>query len=90
MAMALLAGLEIPPPGTASTARPASEPQGYDPREYLETPFDLEGHAPARPVRTYASLGAAYKRKKGLPHSGERFEPDYRILRDGLPRRKLP
>jgi hypothetical protein len=33
--MALLAGLEIPPPGSAS----ASEPQGYDLREYPEPDF---------------------------------------------------
>jgi hypothetical protein len=44
-AMALLAGLEVPPPGSAS----ASEPQGYDPREFIEEPFDPEGRAPARP-----------------------------------------
>jgi hypothetical protein len=42
--MALLAGLEIPPPGTA--ARPIAAP--HDPREDLEEPFDPEGRAPAR------------------------------------------
>jgi hypothetical protein len=41
--LALLAGLEVTPPGMAS------EPPGYDPREYIEEPFDPEGHAPARP-----------------------------------------
>ena len=47
--MALLAGLEVPPPGPAATDRPAVKPQGYDPREYIEEPFDPEGRAPARP-----------------------------------------
>src|SRR5262249_18156451 len=42
--MALLAGLEIPPPGTA--ARPIAAP--HDPREDLEEPFDPERRAPAR------------------------------------------
>ena len=41
--LALLAGLEIPPPGSAS------EPPGYAPREFIEEPFDPEGRAPARP-----------------------------------------
>jgi hypothetical protein len=45
--MALLAGLEIPPPGTA--ARPIAEL--HDPREDLEEPFDPEGRAPA-PARS--------------------------------------
>jgi hypothetical protein len=47
--LALLAGLEIPPPRAASapTARPTAE--AYDPREYIEEPFDPEGRAPARP-----------------------------------------
>ena len=47
--MALLAGLEVPPSGSAATsaAWPAAEP--YDPREYIEEPFDPEGRAPARP-----------------------------------------
>ena len=47
--LALLAGLEIPPPGTA--ARPVAE--AYDPREDLEEPFDPEGRALARPSRRY-------------------------------------
>jgi hypothetical protein len=42
--MALLAGLEVPPPGTA--ARPIAAP--HDPREDLEEPFDPERRAPAR------------------------------------------
>ena len=42
--LALLARLEIPPPGTA--ARPPAE--AYDPREDLEEPFDPERRAPAR------------------------------------------
>jgi hypothetical protein len=45
--MALLAGLEIPPPGTA--ARPIAEP--HDPREDLEERFDPEEQAPA-PARS--------------------------------------
>ena len=46
--MALLAGLEVPPPGPAPTkaARPTAET--YDPREGYEEPFDPEGRAPAR------------------------------------------
>ena len=44
--MALLAGLEIPPPGT--TARPVAIAAPHDPREDLEEPFDPEGRAPAR------------------------------------------
>ena len=48
--MTLLAGLEVPPPGPASAkaARPAVEPNGYDPREDYEEPFYPEGRAPAR------------------------------------------
>jgi hypothetical protein len=44
--MALLAGLEIPPPGPSTAARPIAE--AYDPREDLEEPFDPERRAPAR------------------------------------------
>src|SRR5262249_37084334 len=44
--LALLAGLEIPPPGTAS--RPVAVAEPHDPREDLEEPFDPEQHAPAR------------------------------------------
>ena len=42
--LALLAGLEIPPPGTV--ARPIATP--HDPCEDLEEPFDPERRAPAR------------------------------------------
>jgi hypothetical protein len=42
----LLAGLEIPPPGTGTAARPVAQP--HDPREDLEEPFDPERRAPAR------------------------------------------
>jgi hypothetical protein len=58
-AMALLAGLEVPPPGSAE----ASEPPGYDPREYIEEPFDPEGRAPARLIR------------HGGPDRGDAWEP---------------
>ena len=44
---------------------------------------DDNGNRPVRPVRTYAGLDAACKRKDGIPHSGGWFEPDYRIPRDG-------
>ena len=44
--LALLAGLEIPPPGTGTTARPVAEP--HDSREDYEEPFDPERRAPAR------------------------------------------
>jgi hypothetical protein len=47
--MALLAGLEIPPPGTGPAARSVAEL--HDPREDLEEPFDPERHAPA-PARS--------------------------------------
>ncbi len=43
----------------------------------------VNANRPVRPVRTYASLDAAYKRKDGLPHFEGWFGPDYRILRDG-------
>src|SRR5262249_25614513 len=46
--LALLAGLEIPPPGTGTAARPVAIAAPHDPREDLEEPFDPEGHAPAR------------------------------------------
>jgi hypothetical protein len=45
--LALLAGLEYPPPGRpTSNGRPQAEP--HDPREDLEEPFDPEGRALAR------------------------------------------
>ena len=44
--LALLAGLEIPPPGRGTTARPVAVAEPYDPREDLEEPFDPEGRAP--------------------------------------------
>jgi hypothetical protein len=44
--LALLAGLEVPPPGAA--ARPVAIAEEYDPREDLEEPFDPERRAPAR------------------------------------------
>jgi hypothetical protein len=48
--MALLAGLEIPPPGagTGTTARPVAGAEPHDPREDYEEPFDPERRAPAR------------------------------------------
>ena len=46
--LALLAGLEIPPPGTGSTARPVAVAEPHDPREDYEEPFDPERRAPAR------------------------------------------
>ena len=46
--MALLAGLEVPPPGTGTTARPIAIAEPHDPREDLEEPFDPERRAPAR------------------------------------------
>src|SRR5262249_19553635 len=49
--MALLAGLEIPPPGAGTTARPVAVAAPHDPREDLEEPFDPEGPAPA-PARS--------------------------------------
>ena len=51
--MALLAGLEIPPPGTGTAARPVAVAEPYDPREDLEEPFDPERRTPARPARRY-------------------------------------
>src|SRR5262249_47714068 len=42
--LALLAGVEVPPPGPA--ARPVAA--AHDPREDLEEPFDPERRAPAR------------------------------------------
>ena len=49
--LALLAGLEIPPPGTGTgtAARPVAVAEPHDPREDYEEPFDPEGRAPARP-----------------------------------------
>ena len=44
--LGMIAGLEVPP---VPAARPPAEPQGYDPREDIEEPFDPEGRAPARP-----------------------------------------
>ena len=46
--MALLAGLEVPPPGTGTTARPVAVAEPHDPREDYEEPFDPERRAPAR------------------------------------------
>ena len=46
--MTLLAGLEIPPPGTGTAARPVAVAEPHDPREDLEEPFDPERRAPAR------------------------------------------
>jgi len=46
--LALLAGLEIPPPGTGTAARPVAVAEPHDPREDLEEPFDPERQAPAR------------------------------------------
>ena len=46
--MTLLAGLEIPPPGTGTTARPGAVAEPHDPREDYEEPFDPERRAPAR------------------------------------------
>ena len=62
--MALLAGLEVPPPGSASAARPASEP--YDPREDLEEPFYPEDRAPARPTAR-PDRGDAWEPPTGEP-----------------------
>jgi hypothetical protein len=66
--MALLAGLEVPPPGSAP------EPQGYDPREYIEEPFDPEERAPARPTAR-PDRGDAWE-----PPAGD---PDEDAPRDG-------
>jgi hypothetical protein len=46
--LALLAGLEIPPPGTGTAARPVAVAEPHDPREDYEEPFDPERRAPAR------------------------------------------
>ena len=48
--MTLLAGLEIPPPGTGTStaARPVAVAVPHDPREDYEEPFDPERRAPAR------------------------------------------
>ena len=46
--LALLAGLEVPPPGTGTTARPVAAAAPHDPREDLEEPFDPERRTPAR------------------------------------------
>jgi hypothetical protein len=53
--LALLAGLEIPPPGTGTgtAARPVAVAEPHDPREDYEEPFDPEGRALARPSRRY-------------------------------------
>ena len=67
--MALLAGLEVPPPGAASA------PPEYDPREYLEEPFDPEGRAPARPSNR-SDRGDAWE-----PPADD--EPDEDAPRDG-------
>ena len=40
--------MEIPPPGTSTTARPATGAEPHDPREDYEEPFDPERRAPAR------------------------------------------
>ena len=45
--MALLAGLEVPPPSGAGPRQTAAAPAA-DPADY-EEPFYPEGHAPARP-----------------------------------------
>ena len=70
--MAILAGLEVPPPGPAATDRPAVKPQGYDPREDYEEPFYPEGRAPARPR-------AGSGRRLGITGGG----PDEDAPRDG-------
>jgi hypothetical protein len=49
--LALLAGLEVPPPGTGirlRRTRPVAVAAPHDPREDLEEPFDPERRAPAR------------------------------------------
>jgi hypothetical protein len=47
--LALLAGLEVPPPGIRlRRTRPAAVAEPHDPREDLEEPFDPERRAPAR------------------------------------------
>jgi hypothetical protein len=46
--LALLAGLEIPPPGAGTGARPVAVAEPYDPREDLEEPYDPERRAPGR------------------------------------------
>jgi hypothetical protein len=46
--LALLAGLEVPPPGTGMAAWPVAVGAPHDPREDYEEPFDPERRAPAR------------------------------------------
>jgi hypothetical protein len=46
--LALLAGLEVPPPGTGTADRPVAAAEPHDPREDYEEPFDPERRAPAR------------------------------------------
>jgi hypothetical protein len=69
--MALLAGLEVPPPGSAS------EPQDYDPRESVEEPFHPEWRAPARPTAR-PDRGDAWE-----PRTEEEPDEDQDIPRDG-------
>ena len=46
--MAWLVGLEVPPPGMGTAARPVAVAAPHNPREDLEEPFDPERRAPAR------------------------------------------
>ena len=62
--MALLAGLEIPPPSGAGPRQP--EPHDYDPREEIEEPFYPERHAPARPSNR-PDRGDAWEPPTGEP-----------------------
>jgi hypothetical protein len=60
------------PPGSAS----AAELPGYDPREFIEEPFDPEGRAPARPSN-WPDRGDAWE-----PPTEEE-DPDQDAPRDG-------
>src|SRR5262249_35016146 len=65
--LALLAGLEIPPPGTGTAARPVAVAEPHDPCEDLEEPFDPERRAPALSGR---DEGGGMRDERGVGRSG--------------------
>jgi len=60
------------PPGSASAASAAELP-GYDPREYIEEPFDPQGRAPARPDRGDAWEPPAEEPDEDAPRDGRQL-----------------
>ena len=71
----LLAGLEVPPPGTGTAARPVAGAEPHDPREDYEEPFDPERRAPARrePDRGDAWEPPADDDDQGAPTDGRQL-----------------